>query len=106
MISRRWRSPKTGDNVKKVLIGAGVVFSFLTSAFSEAPFPVFSAPRAVTAGPHDHLLANYFAINAWRPDNRYLLVLATDLRDRLPDGAACTLGLVDTAEKGKRVTRE
>ena len=42
------------------------------------PFPELSAPRAVTGGPHDHFLANYFAINAWSPDNRYLLVLETD----------------------------
>ena len=34
------------------------------------PFPELSAPRAVTSGPHDHFLANYFAINAWSPDNR------------------------------------
>ena len=60
-----------------------------------APFPEFSAPRAVTSGPHDHFLANYFAINAWSPDNRYLLTLETDIKDRLPDGAPCTLGLVD-----------
>ena len=25
---------------------------------ASAPFPEFSAPRAVTSGPHDHLLAN------------------------------------------------
>ena len=63
-----------------------------------APFPDMSAPRAVTTGPHDHFLANYFAINAWSPDNRYLLTLETDLKDKLPDGVPCTLGLVDLAD--------
>ena len=71
-------------------------------AFAESielkPFPELSAPRAVTAGPHDHFFANYFGINAWSPDNRYLLVLETDLKDRMPDGEPCTLGLVDTAD--------
>ena len=66
-----------------------------------APFPVFSAPRAVTQGPHDHFLANYFGINAWSPDNRYLLTLETDIKNELPDGAPCTLGLVDL-EDGNR----
>ena len=66
-----------------------------------APFPELSAPRAVTQGPHDHFLANYFAINAWSPDNRYLLTLETDIKDELPDGRACTLGLVDL-EDGNR----
>ena len=31
------------------------------------PFPEFSAARAITTGPHDHFLANYFGINAWSP---------------------------------------
>ena len=61
-----------------------------------APFPVFSAPRAITTGPHDHFLANYFGINAWSPDNRYVLALETDIKDQLPDGRPCTLGVVDT----------
>ena len=71
---------------------AGVAFAGL------APFPELSAPRAVTQGPHDHFLANYFAINAWSPDNRHLLTLETDLKDELPDGRPCTLGLVDLAD--------
>jgi len=66
-----------------------------------APFPELSVPRAVTQGPHDHFLANYFGINAWSPDNRYLLVLETDIKDKLPDGVPCTLGLVDL-EGGNR----
>ena len=66
-----------------------------------APFPELSAPRAVTQGPHDHFLANYFAINAWSPDNRYLLTLETDIKNELPDGKPCTLGLVDL-EGGNR----
>ena len=66
-----------------------------------ASFPELSPPRAVTQGPHDHFLANYFGINAWSPDNRYLLTLETDIKDKLPDGAPCTLGLVDL-EDGNR----
>ena len=61
-------------------------------------FPKFSQPRAVTRGPHDHFLANYFGIDAWSPDFRYLLALETDIRDQLPDGRPCTVGLVDLAD--------
>ena len=60
-----------------------------------ADFPEFGSPCAVTGGEHDHFLANYFGINAWSPDNRYLIVLETDIKDRLPDGEPCTIGLVD-----------
>lgn len=66
-----------------------------------APFPEFSAPRAITKGPHDHFLASYFAINSWSPDNRYVLVLETDIKNTLPDGRPCTIGVVDT-EDGNR----
>ena len=69
-----------------------------------APFPEFAAPRAVTQGPHDHFLANYFAINSWSPDNRYLLTLETDIKDKLPDGAPCTLGLVDLADSNRFIS--
>ena len=62
------------------------------------PFPEFSKPRALTSGPHDHFFANYFGINAWSRDNRYLLVLETDFKDKLPDGRPCTLGVTDTAD--------
>ena len=65
------------------------------------PFPEFSKARALTTGPHDHFFANYFAINPWSPDNRYALVLETDLKDKLPDGTPCTLGLVDTEDGNK-----
>ena len=60
-----------------------------------APFPEFSAPRAITQGPLDHFFASYFAINSWSPDFRYALVLETDIKDSLPDGRPCTLGVVD-----------
>ena len=89
--------------VSTVVLAALAVSSSLPAQESIplAPFPEMSPPRAVTSGPHDHLLANYFAINAWSPDNRYLLVLETDLKDRMPDGEPCTLGLVDL-EDGNR----
>ncbi len=65
------------------------------------PFPEFSKARALTTGPHDHFFANYFAITPWSPDNRYALVLETDLKNKLPDGTPCTLGLVDTEDGNK-----
>ena len=46
-------------------------------------FPEFSEPYAITSGPHEHLLASYFAINSWSPDGRYVSVLETDINGRL-----------------------
>jgi hypothetical protein len=79
-------------------VSAGVCYA---ESIELKPFPEFSAPRAITKGPHDHFLANYFAINAWSPDNRYVLTLQTDIKDKLPDGAPCTLGLVDTEDDNR-----
>ena len=90
---------------KLILSGMLSVAGVCGAAGSETqrlkPFPEFAKARAVTTGPHDHFFANYFAINAWSPDNRYVLVLETDIKDKLPDGAPCTLGLVDL-EDGNR----
>ena len=69
---------------------------FAADGATPVPFPEFSAPRAITKGPHDHFFASYFAINSWSPDLRYALVLETDIKDKLPDGRPCTIGVVDT----------
>ena len=76
-----------------ILIGAVLAAGL---AFALEPFPEVSRPWAVTAGPHEHFLASYFAIDSWSPDYRYLLVLETDLNGRLPEAnERCTLGVVD-----------
>jgi len=81
--------------------GIAFVLAMATVAVTASeitPFPEFSAPRAVTGGPHDHFLANYFGISAWSPDGTKMLVLETDLRDRMPDGQPVTLGVVDLSD--------
>ena len=84
-------------DVKNSLVAVAAM-AFCT-AFSVEPFPEIGAPRRLTDGPHDHLLASYFGISSWSPDLRYLTVLETDLNKRLPEVAdAATIGLVDTAD--------
>lgn len=69
----------------------------MAACFSLAgEFPLFSTARAVTAGPKDHLFASYYAINAWSGDGRYVTVLETDVKGRLPtEQDVATLGVVD-----------
>lgn len=65
-------------------------------AAAAGDFPAFSQPRAVTAGPKDHLFASYYAINAWSADGRFVAVLETDVKGRLAtENDPATLGLVD-----------
>ena len=77
-----------------ILVLFAAVATALAAGAGDAPFPAISAPRAITSGPHEHLLANYFAINAWSGDLRYVAVLETDVNGRLANaGERCTLGL-------------
>ena len=67
-------------------------------------FPEVGEPYAVTSGPHDHFLANYFGINAWSPDGRYLAVLETDINGRLvAEGEAATIALVDLQDGNRLI---
>lgn len=69
---------------------------------AEEPFPQFGEPRAVTGGAHEHLLASYFAIDAWSPNLRYLLALETDLNGRLPEtNDVATIGLIDLKDNNR-----
>ena len=84
------------NNTRRPSLMKKIVFAALSAACAFGglgfdaprlkPFPEFAKARALTSGPHDHFLANYFGINPWSPDNRYLLVLETDIKDKLPDG--------------------
>lgn len=72
-----------------------------TKTVPVTPFPMISEPYAITSG-DEHLLANYFGINAWSPDGRYVAVLETSLKDRLSEaGEYCTIGLVDLQDGNK-----
>lgn len=59
-------------------------------------FPNVSKPVAITSGPKEHLFASYYGINSWSEDQRYLTVLQTPIKYRLPtENDPAMLGLVD-----------
>lgn len=65
-------------------------------------FPVFSAPRAITSGPKEHLFASYYAVNAWSADGRYATVLATEMKSGLPtENDVAELGVVDAQDNNR-----
>lgn len=84
-------------------LAAIAVSANLFAVGAEAGFPKVGAPRAITSGPKEHLLASYFAIDSWSPNKRYVSVLETDFNGRLPKaGERCTIALVDL-EDGNRL---
>ena len=71
---------------------------------SVTPFPEVGEPYAITQGPHDHLLASYFGINSWSPDNRYVSVLETDVNGRLvAEDEAAKIFLVDLQDGNRMI---
>jgi len=55
-----------------------------------------SEPVAITSGPNEHLFASYYGINSWSADQRFVSVLQTPIKYRLPtEYDPAILGLVD-----------
>jgi hypothetical protein len=63
---------------------------------SSGIFPEASKSFAITSGPKEHLFASYYGINSWSADQRYVTVLETRIKYRLPtEDDPAMLGLVD-----------
>ena len=59
-------------------------------------FPEVTGPLQVTDNSKEHFLASYYGINSFDGTQRYLTVLQTDIKYRLPDeNDPATLGLLD-----------
>lgn len=90
---------------KKCLILAGLSLLLMASCRETLhPFPEVGEPYAITHGPGDHLLANYFGINAWSPDGRYVCVLGVDFTGRLAEPTdTATVALVDLDDNNRYI---
>jgi hypothetical protein len=63
-------------------------------------FPVVSEPVQITKNDKEHFFASYYGINSWSRDQKYVTVLQTDIKYKLPDeNDPATLGLVDLNTK-------
>ena len=59
-------------------------------------WPKVSEAVAITSGPQEHFFASYYGINSFSADQRYVTVLETPIKYRLPtENDPATLGLVD-----------
>lgn len=59
-------------------------------------FPEITGPLQITDNNNQHLFASYYGINSWSANQRYVTVLQTDIKHRLPnENDPATLGLVD-----------
>ncbi len=59
-------------------------------------FPKPSDPVQITENGKEHLLASYYGINSWSANQRYVTILQTDVKHRLPEeNDPAVLGLFD-----------
>lgn len=59
-------------------------------------FPLVSTPVQITQNNKEHFFASYYGINSWSRNQKYVTVLETDVKFKIPDeNDAATLGLVD-----------
>ena len=59
-------------------------------------FPTVSTPIQITSGDKEHLFASYYGINSFSQNQKYVTVLETDIKDRIPiENDEAVLGLVD-----------
>ena len=76
--------------------------SCLSDQTGPAPvlFPEVSSPEMITDSSREHLFASYYGINSFDRSEKYVTVLETDIRYKLPDeNDPATLGLVDLKSK-------
>jgi hypothetical protein len=81
------------------------VFALLCSCSTAKPdqpsgntvnFPKVSEPIQITSDGKEHFFASYYGINSFSQNQRYVTVLETDLKYKLPtEDEPATLGLVD-----------
>ena len=63
-------------------------------------FPEVGGPVQITSNENEHFFASYYGIDSWSKDQKYVTVLQTDIKYKLPDkNDPATLGLVDLKTK-------
>ncbi len=93
--------------IRKNTILLFVIIIQFTACTSKKPggvtvnFPKVNDPIQVTSGDKEHFFASYYGINSWSQSQRYITVLETDIKYRLPnENDEATLGLVDLTDNG------
>lgn len=91
---------KTKHYLSVVLILTTVWSYSNAQSGTKVVFPKVSEPVQITNNDKEHLFASYYGINSWSGDQKYVSVLETDIKYKLPDeNDPATLGLVDMKTK-------
>ncbi|HEX8357965.1 MAG TPA: hypothetical protein VF610_11155 [Segetibacter sp.] len=68
----------------------------VTAQNTAVVFPKVSEPVQITSNGKEHFFASYYGINSWSKNQRYVTVLETNVKYKIPEETdVATLGLVD-----------
>ncbi len=88
----------TRFSIKSYIILVILAFNSCTQNKSgiTVTFPNYDNPVQITNNRKEHLFASYYGINSWSKNQRFVTILETEIKHRLPtENDPATLGLVD-----------
>ncbi len=90
--------------LKKIILLFFLLIVYVVSVNAQTgntiKFPQVSKPVQITENNKEHLFASYYGINSWSRNERYVTVLETDVKYKIPDEHdTAILGIVDLQTK-------
>lgn len=79
-----------------IILSTAVMFPIIAQKRNAIIFPQVSTPVQITQNNKEHFFASYYGINSWSSNQKYVTILETDVKFKIPDEKdVATLGLVE-----------
>lgn len=86
----------SGKNILHICISLIIAVGVKAQHSGPVRFPSVSKPIQITKNNKEHFFASYYGINSWSKNQRYVTVLETDIKFKIPDEKdTAVLGLID-----------
>ncbi len=79
-----------------IILSTALMFPAIAQKGNAIIFPQVSTPVQITQNNKEHFFASYYGINSWSSNQKYVTILETDVKFKIPDEKdVATLGLVE-----------
>lgn len=79
-----------------IILSTALMFPAIAQKGNAIIFPQVSTPVQITKNNKEHFFASYYGINSWSSNQKYVTILETDVKFKIPDEKdVATLGLVE-----------
>lgn len=79
-----------------IILSTALMFPAIAQKGNAIIFPQVSTPVQITQNNKEHFFASYYGINSWSSNQKYVTILETDVKFKIPDeNDVATLGLVE-----------